>query len=108
MLLSLLLDSFDSAGGGSLGYVRRTLFVQCMLLCILHGSQEQLASIEEVCDCILNVLSEMEVGEEKMRLLFTEKNYLNIDGLSEEYLRKFISQSNIRQSFTQFIEVLLF
>lgn len=105
VLLSLLLESFDSAGGGALGYVRRTLFVQCMLQCMLHGSQEQLSSLEEVCDCILNVLSEMEVGEEKMRLLFTEKSHLNTDGLSEEYLRKFISQSNIRQSFAIFIDV---
>ena len=37
-LLSSLLESFDSAGGGAVGYIRRTLFVQCMLC---HSFQAQ-------------------------------------------------------------------
>ena len=106
MVLSLLLESFDSAGGGTIGYVRRILFVQSMLTCLLSGSHEQLACIEEVCDCVLNIFSELDVGEEKMRLLFTDKLYLNSDGLSEEYLQKFIIQSNIKNSFSLFIDVL--
>lgn len=99
------MDSFDSSGGGALGYLRRTLFVQCMLLCLLNGDQNQFSLFEEVCDCIVNVMSEREVGEEKMRLLFSEKSYISSDGLSEEYLKKFMAQSDLRSSFHSFLQV---
>ena len=104
-LLSSLLESFDSAGGGAVGYIRRTLFVQCMLCCIYHGTPDLLSSLEEVCDCIVNVVAEIEVGEEKMRLLFSEKTSMR-DGFSEDYLRKFIAQSNIQESLNEFVQVI--
>lgn len=102
-MLSSLLESFDSAGGGSIGYIRRILFVQSMLICLMNGSHDLLACLEEVCDCILNVCSDAEVGEEKTRILLNDR--VHFDGISEEYLQKFTAQSNIQNSFACFLEV---
>lgn len=104
-ILSSLLRSFDSAGGGAIGYVRRSLFVQCMLLCIMRGSQELLYSLEQVTDCIVNVLLEVEVGEEKMRLLFLESSMGSAGNYSKEYLKCFVSEVNVQQYWGSFMQV---
>ena len=103
-MLSSFLRSFDSAGGGAIGYVRRSLFVKCMLLCILNGGESRLEFLEQVTDCFINVMSEMEVGEEKMRLLFSEKNLGRVDKL---YLRQFVAQTNVQNSFKMFLSVII-
>ena len=104
-MLSSLLHSFDSAGGGAVGYVRRSLFVQCMLLCIVQGPQELLYSLEQVVDCIVNVLQEVEVGEEKMRLLFLESSLGSIEIVSRDYLKRFIAEVNVQECWKSFIQV---
>ena len=77
-----------------------------MLVCLMNTTQEVvLNNLEEVCDYVVNVLSDMEMGEDKMRLLFTDSYYMKSDGVSEEYLRKYSAQSNMEQSFRQFIDV---
>ena len=104
-MLSSFLRSFDCAGGGAIGYVRRSLFVQCMLICILNGGESELELLEQVVDCFLNVISEMEVGEDKMRLVFTEKSMNRSDRLSSEYLKRFVEQSKVQESFSFFCSV---
>ena len=104
-MLSSFLRSFDCAGGGAIGYVRRSLFVQCMLICILNGGENELELLEQVVDCFLNVISEMEVGEDKMRLVFSEKSMNRSDRLSSEYLKRFVEQSNVQESFSFFCSV---
>lgn len=87
--------------------MRRSLFVKCMLLCILNGGESRLEFLEQVTDCFINVMSEMEVGEEKMRLLFSEKNLGRVDKLSNEYLRQFVAQTNVQNSFKMFLSVII-
>ena len=88
-----------------MGYVRRSLFVQCMLLCIVQGPQELLYSLEQVVDCIVNVLQEVEVGEEKMRLLFLESSLGSIEIVSRDYLKRFIAEVNVQECWKSFIQV---
>lgn len=78
-----------------------------MLLCILNGGESRLEFLEQVTDCFINVMSEMEVGEEKMRLLFSEKNLGRVDKLSNEYLRQFVAQTNVQNSFKMFLSVII-
>lgn len=85
--------------------MRRSLFVQCMLICILNGGESELELLEQVVDCFLNVISEMEVGEDKMRLVFTEKSMNRSDRLSSEYLKRFVEQSKVQESFSFFCSV---
>ena len=87
--------------------MRRSLFVKCMLLCILNGGESRLEFLEQVTDCFINVMSEMEEGEEKMRLLFSEKNLGRVDKLSNEYLRQFVAQTNVQNSFKMFLSVII-
>ena len=95
-VLDALLQSFDASGGGAIGYLRRSLFVQSMLCCILHGGPQDLERLEEVMDCVVSVISEEEVGEEKLRLLFTEKTLGGNEMMSSKYLNAFTTQSSIR------------
>lgn len=104
-MLSAFLHSFDSAGGGAIGYVRRSMFIQCMLFCIIHSSQSSLERLEEVFDCAVNVIAEEEVGEEKLRILLTEKRSIGMESLTSEYVRKYALQSNVRQSCILFMRV---
>ena len=95
-VLDALLQSFDASGGGAIGYLRRSLFVQSMLCCILQGGSQDLERLEEVMDCVVSVISEEEVGEEKLRLLFTEKSLGGNELMSTNYLNAFTTQSSIR------------
>ena len=104
-ILDSLLQCFDASGGGAVGYLRRSLFVQSMLYCILHGESQELERLEEVMDCAVSVFSEEEVGEEKLRLLHTEKTIGGNELLSTKYLNKFASQSNLRNYLTNSLSV---
>lgn len=104
-ILDSLLQCFDASGGGAVGYLRRSLFVQSMLYCILHGGSQELERLEEVMDCAVSVFSEEEVGEEKLRLLHTEKTIGGNELLSTKYLNKFASQSNLRSYLANSLSV---
>ena len=104
-MLSSFLHSFDAAGGGAIGYIRRSMFVQCMFFCLIHSSQSNLERLEEILDCVMNVMAEEEVGEEKLRLLLSEKRSIGTESLTTEYVKKYVCQSNVRQSCSVFIRV---
>lgn len=73
--------------------------------CLIHSSQSNLERLEEILDCVMNVMAEEEVGEEKLRLLLSEKRSIGTESLTTEYVKKYVCQSNVRQSCSVFIRV---
>ena len=104
-MLSAFLHSFDTAGGGSIGFIRRAMFVQCLFFCLIHGPQSNLNRLEEILDCVMDVVTEEEMGEEKLRRLFSERSM--VGSLSPEYVKKYMCQSNVRQSCGVFVQVIV-
>ena len=102
-LLEAFLDSFDAAGGGAVGYLRRCLFVQAMLRCLQASPAGD--ALEAVLDCAANALAEEEASEDKLRLLFVEKEISGDRMLSGEYLQRFVAQSRLRESITEGMQV---
>ena len=102
-LLEAFLEGFDAAGGGAIGCLRRCLFVQAMLRCLVASPAGD--ALEAVLDCAANVLAEEEASEDKLRILFVEKEMSGDRVFSGDYLQRFVAQSRLRESVTEGVRV---